>query len=212
MFLKKGYTFVSRIIPMAPEPEKKHVCPWWIGYFLLIPIRRFAQSPRKILTPFVRDGMTVLEVGPGMGFFSLTLARMVGGSGKVICVDVQDKMLEKLKGRAQKAGLDDRITTIQAANNSLRIDAYANGVDFALAFAVVHEVPDEGSLFEQVSRSMKPGALLLFSEPTGHVTEDDFRTSIELACSKGLEEETTLHIMRSHSILLRKKGTANNAV
>ena len=49
------------------------VCPWWLGYFLASPIRRWMQDPAKILAPHVREGMIVLEPGPGMGFFTLEL-------------------------------------------------------------------------------------------------------------------------------------------
>jgi ubiquinone/menaquinone biosynthesis C-methylase UbiE len=189
---------------MAQDSEKKHVCPWWIGYFLLIPFRKLAQDPQKILSPFVRDGMTVLEVGPGMGYFTLTLARLVGESGRVICVDIQEKMLSALQKRAAKAGLAGRIATVLADKDSLRIESFAGKVDFALAFAVVHEVPDPARLFEQIARSLKPGAVLLFSEPTGHVTMEEFRAAVNLARSKGLEETKVVEIKRSLTVLLRK--------
>ena len=45
-------------------------CPFWMGYLLLCPFRRLGQNPDKILRPYVSNGMTVLEVGPGMGFFT----------------------------------------------------------------------------------------------------------------------------------------------
>jgi hypothetical protein len=58
------------------------------GYFLLNPLRRLRQDPRKPLKPYVGEGMTVLEPGPGTGFFKLELLRLVGKSGWVIAVDV----------------------------------------------------------------------------------------------------------------------------
>ena len=39
------------------------VCPWWLGYLLGAPLRRLMQDPRKVLAPYVREGMTVLEPG-----------------------------------------------------------------------------------------------------------------------------------------------------
>ena len=82
------------------------VCPWWIGYLLASPLRRWlGQDPAKILSPYVREAMTVLEPGPGMGFFTIPLARLVGPSGRVIAVDLQPKMIESLKRRASKAGV-----------------------------------------------------------------------------------------------------------
>ncbi|MGA9364165.1 MAG: class I SAM-dependent methyltransferase [Bacteroidota bacterium] len=184
--------------------SKPHVCPWWIGYFLLSPLRRIAQDPGTILGPYVRAGMTVLEIGPGMGFFSLPLARLVGKEGRVICVDVQEKMLKKLKKRAAKVGVLERITATLAGEDSLRIDELANKVDFVLAFAVVHEVPDQARLFEQIHRSLKRGSLLLLSEPKGHVTEKEFRRTIETARAKGFTVESSLNIKRNVSALLRK--------
>jgi ubiquinone/menaquinone biosynthesis C-methylase UbiE len=70
---------------------KHGVCPWWLGYWLISPVRRLGQNPHDILLPYVREGMTVLEPGPGMGFFTIELARLVGASGKVVAVDVQPR-------------------------------------------------------------------------------------------------------------------------
>jgi ubiquinone/menaquinone biosynthesis C-methylase UbiE len=189
---------------MNPAEEKPHVCPWWIGYFLLSPLRRILQNPDRILAPYVREGMTVLEIGPGMGFFSLPLARLVGKSGRIICVDVQERMLNKLKKRAEKSGLLDRITAILIEGNSLHIEKYEDRVDFALAFSVVHEVPDQARMFDEVYHSMKGGSLLLISEPEARVAKEDFQTTIETAHARGFREEASLDIRKSYSLLLRK--------
>ena len=74
-----------------------------------MPVGRFGQNPVKILSPYVGSGMTVLDIGPGMGFFTLPMARLVGPAGKVVCADVQPKMLDALRRRAAEAGLADRI-------------------------------------------------------------------------------------------------------
>ncbi len=64
------------------------VCPWYLGYLLASPLRRLLENPERMLRPYVRPGMTVLEPGSGMGFFSLPLARLVGAEGRVVCVDL----------------------------------------------------------------------------------------------------------------------------
>ena len=79
-----------------------HLCPWWFGYLLVNPLRRLRQDPRRLLGPFVRDGMVVLEPGCGMGFFTLEAARMVGPDGRVVAVDVQPRMLAGLERRAAR--------------------------------------------------------------------------------------------------------------
>ena len=114
------------------------VCPWWLGYFLVTPLRRLLHAPDKVLAPYVSEGMTVLELGPGMGFFTVELARLVGASGRVIALDIQPKMIEGLKRRVAKAGLLKRVDTRLAEPDSMGLADLAGGVDFAFAFAVVH--------------------------------------------------------------------------
>ena len=180
------------------------VCPWWVGYLLLTPLRRFAHDPRKIAGPYVRAGMTVLEPGPGMGFFTLDLARMVGESGRVIAPDVQPKMLERLRRRAAKAGLLPRIDVRLAQPGSLGISDLAGSVDFELAFAVVHEMPAADSFFRESYEALKPGARLLLSEPSGHVKPAEFEAELAAAARAGLEIESRPEIRRSQSVVLRK--------
>jgi ubiquinone/menaquinone biosynthesis C-methylase UbiE len=180
------------------------VCPWWLGRLFASPIRRLYQNPEKILASYIKPDMTVLEIGPGMGFFSLPMARMVGQKGRVICPDIQEKMLKGLMGRARRARLDGRVVTRLAFTDSLNIDDLTGQVDFVLAFAVVHEIPDIKRLFEQIYRSMKTGAKLLIAEPTGHVTDESFGKMLETAINIGFEKVSTPEIRGSISIVLRK--------
>src|SRR5664280_1369404 len=100
----------------SPDQLKPHrVCPWWLGYLLASPVRRIFQQPAQVLAGHVRPGMTVLEPGPGMGFFTLELARLAGGSGRVIAIDIQPRMLDVLRRRAAKAGVLDRVDARLAA-------------------------------------------------------------------------------------------------
>ena len=181
----------------------EHVCPWWIGYLLITPLRRFAQDPRKILSPYVRQGMTVLEPGPGMGFFTLELARLVGPSGRIVAVDIQRKMLENLKHRASKRGLQDRIDARLAEKDSMSLSDLRRKVDFALAFAMVHEMPAALPFFHEVAEVLKPGALLLLAEPRGHVNVAQFELELTAASDAGLAIGERPEIWRSHAALLR---------
>jgi SAM-dependent methyltransferase len=180
------------------------VCPWWPGYFLASPLRRLLEDPAAILAPHVREGMTVLEPGPGMGFFTLELARRVGPSGRVIAVDVQPRMLGGLKRRAAEAQLLERIDARLAEPGSLKLDGLNGAVDFTLAYAVVHEMPDAAPFFTEVARALKPGAHVLFAEPTGHVTSEHYEAELRAAAQAGLHPVNRPAIRRSHSALLKK--------
>ena len=95
----------------------ERLCPLWMGYLLLCPMRRWQEKPEELLAPYLRDGMTVLEPGPGMGFFTLPMSRMAGPAGRIVVVDIQPKMLESLRKRARKAGTLERIDTRLAQPN-----------------------------------------------------------------------------------------------
>ena len=182
----------------------ERVCPWWIGYFLVSPLRRALQNPAQILAPYVRDGMTVLEPGPGMGFFTLDLARLVGSSGRVVAVDVQSRMLDALRRRAARAGLADRVTTRLAQSGSLGVADLAGKSDFVLAFAVVHELPSAPIFFAEAAASLRPGGALLLAEPTGHVSADAFEDELRAAAAAGLTPRERPSIRGSHAALLVK--------
>src|SRR5208337_2309118 len=182
------------------------VCPPWIGYFLLSPIRRWGQGdPNEILRPYVREGMTVLEPGPGMGFFTLPLARLVGPSGRVVAVDMQPKMIAVLQRRAAKAGVLDRVDARLSSADTMALDDLAGRVDFTLAFAMVHEFPDAQRFFAEVARASKPGASLLLAEPRGHVNDAAF--AAELAAARSAQFELTARpvIRRSHAAELARR-------
>ena len=181
------------------------VCPWWLGYLLTCPARRFFEDPSKILGPYVRTGMTVLEPGPGMGFFTMALAQYVGDSGRVVAVDIQLKMLAALERRAVKAGLRRRVETRLARPGSMEIPDLAGQVDFALVFAVVHEMPDEKSFFAELSASLKNRGTALFVEPAGHVNAGKFEEELRAAAAAGLVPIDRPKLSRNHAALLGKR-------
>lgn len=148
--------------------------------------------------------MTVFEPGPGMGFFTLELARRVGDSGRVIAVDVQPKMLTVLEQRASKAGLRRRVETRLVGPGRMGLSDLKGKVDFALAFAMVHEMPDAGRFFRELSATLKPGALTLLVEPGGHVKQEAFNRQLAEAAKAGLRVDGRPKVGRSHAALLSK--------
>ncbi|MBZ5588839.1 MAG: methyltransferase domain-containing protein [Acidobacteriia bacterium] len=180
------------------------VCPWWLGYWLLSPLRKLRENPRKALGPHVREGMVVLEPGCGMGFFTLELARMVGPTGRVVAVDLQPRMLAGLARRASRAGLVGRIESRRAEPASLGIADLAGKVDVAVALHVVHELPDVAGFFGEVHTSLKPGGSLLIAEPRGHVSEADFGVSLEAAQRAGFRASGSLPGLWGRTALLIK--------
>src|SRR5208283_1858482 len=158
-----------------------HVCPWYIGYLLANPLRKLYQDPVKLLSPYVKAGMTVLEVGPGMGFFSIPMARLVGDKGKIYSVDLQERMLQTLRKRAAKKNVQHVIEARQCSESSLEVKDLSGRIDFALAFAVVHEIPDTQNLFRELYVSLQHGGVLLIAEPRDHVSKESFEKYFSIA-------------------------------
>ena len=182
------------------------VCPWWLGYLLASPLRRLLQDPRKVLGPYVREGMTVLEPGPGMGFFTLELARLAGPTGRVVAVDIQPRMLSALRRRAARAGLLNRIDIRLVSSDTMGLADLAGRVDFTPALAVVHELPSAERFFTEAAKASKPGAGLLIAEPAGHVKTADFEAQLQAAARAGFVLQARPSIRRSHAAFLRKRS------
>ena len=184
--------------------------PWWSGFLLTSPLRRLVHDPHEILSPFVREGMLVLEPGPGRGFFTLELARLVGDTGRVFTSELQAASVEGLKRRAKRAKLGERIDARQASRLSLGIDDLAGRIDFALLFAVAHETADPEQFFGEIARALKPEASLLLVEPEGHVASAYFQALTAAAIGSGLTMTTAgLKIEGSHVALLKKAQCAD---
>jgi ubiquinone/menaquinone biosynthesis C-methylase UbiE len=137
-----------------------------------------------MLAPYVKERMRVMDVGCGMGFFSIGMAKLVGDQGRVYSVDLQSKMLEITAKRAKRAGFDQRIVIHRCTPDTLGID---EKVDFILAFYMVHEVRDQPDFFNQLLSNLNSGGKILIAEPKFHVSFRDFQKSLEIAESKGLK-------------------------
>ena len=182
----------------------ERVCPVWVGYLLSSPLRKLIQNPQKILSPHVKPGMTVVDVGCAMGFFSIPMAGMVGPNGRVVCVDIQEKMLHSLKKRAVKAGVAAAMAYRLCVNGSFGLEDFDQGVDFILASAVAHEVPDPARLFTETRRALKPGGRFLLCEPAGHVSKPQFEDMVAQARACGFRVVDSPNVGRSHAVLLEK--------
>lgn len=176
----------------------EHVCPWWLAYTFDNPLRRILHQPEKLLKPFVKEGDVVVDIGCGMGFFSIGMAKMVGETGKVISVDLQAEMLAVVHQRAGKNGVAERIQFHRAGKDSIGI---SGPVDFALAFWMVHEVPDPANFLAQVRAALKPEAHFFYAEPKVHVTRSRFEQIVALAHEAGMKTHSYPKVTFSRAVV-----------
>jgi ubiquinone/menaquinone biosynthesis C-methylase UbiE len=177
------------------------VCPWWLIWTFDNPLRRHFQDPEKIVGPFLRPGMTVADIGCGMGYFTIAMARLAGETGTILAVDIQQKMLDMLRKRAVRAGVADRIRPVRAAEDDI---AVKHPVDFVLAFWMVHEVKDIPRFFRQISSILNKGGSVLYVEPRLHVSHRRFQEIIGHARQAGFRVADAPPVRFSRAALLSK--------
>ena len=174
----------------------KHVCPWWCCFTFDNFLRKLFHNPERILRPYIAEGSTVLDIGPGMGYFSIPLARMVGETGKVIAADVQPEMLRALWVRAKRAGVENQMITHLCKRDSFGLNTQ---VDFILAFWMVHEVPNPFLFFKEIRSLLQLSGKFLLSEPILHVNQTIFEKTVKTAesCGLVLMEKPKISLSRS---------------
>ncbi len=148
-----------------------HTCPWWFTYAFDNPLRKLFQHPERTLESTVWEGQRVLDLGCGMGYFAVAAARLVGPEGRVHAVDLQQKSLDALERRAEKAGVADRIRLHRQDAAALELP---EAVDAAYAIWTLHEMRPLDAVAERLAAVLPTDARLLVAEPKIHVTEHGF--------------------------------------
>jgi ubiquinone/menaquinone biosynthesis C-methylase UbiE len=164
--------------------------------------RRLLQNPQKILKPFIKAGMTVLDIGCGPGFFSVEIAKMLNGSGKVIAADIQKGMLEIVGRKIEGTPLAQTVELHQSDFDSIGV---VEKVDFALAFWMVHEVRNQKKFFEELSSIIKPNGLIFIVEPKLHVWKKEFNATVDSIKEYGFTVvENPAKVFFSRTVVLKK--------
>ncbi|MRR16365.1 MAG: methyltransferase domain-containing protein [Deltaproteobacteria bacterium] len=177
------------------------LCPRWLCFTFDNGLRRLVQNPERITGHYIKEGDVVLDVGPGIGFFTIPMARIVGESGRVIAADIQKSMLEGIEKRARRAGVAGRIILHLSSPDSLGV---ATPADFVLAFWMAHEVPDQERFYRELHTVLKEDGRFLLVEPKIHVTASQFQTGVAKAQSAGFRLVEAPSIPLSYAALFAK--------
>ena len=126
------------------------------------PLRRKIQPPAETARRHgIESGMRVLDVGPGNGTYTLAAAERVGAGGKVVAIDIEPKMVERVRRRAEEAGVDN----IEAQVADVYKLPFDDGeFDVVTMIAVIGEIPEPERAMQELRRILAPGGLLSISE------------------------------------------------
>ncbi len=183
------------------EAERNRVCPVELAGSLDNKLRRLIQNPKKILAPYVKEGIVAADVGCGPGYFSIELAKIVGGTGKVFAVDLQEEMLQKIRDKIKGTALERIINLIKCEKDEIVVP---EKVDFILAFYMVHEVTDKKNFFNELKSFLAEEGKVLIVEPPFHVSKSDFEETMEIVQSIGLKVNPGPKLFIHHSAILTK--------
>jgi ubiquinone/menaquinone biosynthesis C-methylase UbiE len=183
---------------LKSEKRNSDVCSVESAGFLDLKLRKLFQNPEKILKPYIKIDMNVLDVGCGPGFFTIEISKLLNGSGKVIAADLQEGMLLKIKDKKEKLKLNN-IQVHKTKKNTLNLD---EKVDFILVFYMLHEVPNQKIFLEELKELLNKNGKILISEPKGHVNEKNFEKSEQIMTESGFKIIERPKIFFSRSVLL----------
>lgn len=186
------------------KEKNNNICPVEKAGGLDNSFRKLLQNPKKILKPYIQEGMTVLDLGCGPGFFTIEIAKQLENSGKVIAADLQEGMLDKVRQKIKGTGLEQKITLHKCKEESINL---TEKVDFVLAFYMVHEVPNQDELFKELKKILKPNGQLFIIEPKFHVSKKAFNFMIDKLESIGFKIIDRPKVFFSRTIVMENKAS-----
>ncbi|HUS04338.1 MAG TPA: class I SAM-dependent methyltransferase [Dehalococcoidia bacterium] len=136
--------------------------PTFIIYFINNPIRRKLQPPSGVIDHVhIQEGMNILELGPGTGFYTLEAARRAGPSGHVYAIDIKPRVIAILNGRVEQAAVKNITTKVASA---YEIPLPSNSIDRAFMVHVLPEIPNKQKALHEIRRVLKKGGSLTLAE------------------------------------------------
>ncbi len=145
-------------------------------------IRRYLVNMKSVLKDAsLNEGMNVLEIGCGPGFFTPYLAK-AAGSGRLYAVDIQQEMINKL---ARKIPLNSSNNVITMVGDASSLNIKDSEIDLIFAYYTFHEFADKEKSVKELYRVLKKGGMLFIAEPRLEVSREKMDYTIHLFLNTG---------------------------
>lgn len=124
--------------------------------------REAEEAPEKALKIIgIAPGSSVADVGAGSGYFTLKMASRVGPGGTVYANDIQQGMLDIIRGKMKGMSITN-VTLVLGAPDDPKLPA--NALDLVLMVDVYHECHEPQAMLGHIRSSLKPGGRLVLLE------------------------------------------------
>ena len=155
VFLALNVARFSRLARPRPMPH-------WMAPLIDNPVRRLFYPTRRVVAQLgAEPGMRALEVGPGHGTYSLAVARRLGDAGRLVAVDIQPEIIERLKRRVEREG----VKNIEARTADAHHLPFPDGAfDLVYLMMVLGEIPDPVGALREFRRVLVPTGRLAVME------------------------------------------------
>ena len=166
------------------------------------PLRHKIQPPAE--TPArhgIEPGMTVLEVGPGNGTYTVATARRVGDRGKVVTIDIEPKMIERVRHRAETEGIDNIEAKVADVYDLPFDDGFFDAI---YMIAVIGEIPEPDKAMKEFYRVLSPSGTLAFSELLWDPDYPRAGTLIQKAASAGFRLKKKLGNVFCYTLIFER--------
>jgi ubiquinone/menaquinone biosynthesis C-methylase UbiE len=175
-----------------------YFCPSWLVPLLENPyVDAVAGAELLLQRAGVQPGMKVLDAGCGPGRLTIPAAQRVGATGRVVAVDIQTAMLEKLQSRVRRLGL----ANVHPLLGGLGEGALPAGeFDVAFLVTVLGEVPDKAAALRDIQRALRPGGVLCITEVLPDPHYQPMKRVRELAALAGFREQQTFNGLFAYTI------------
>lgn len=199
-----GFLLVLHTIIRIIRHYYKFPMPEFAANIIDNPLRRRIQPPGEMpIRHGVKEGMKVLEVGPGNGAYTISTAKAVGDAGQVVTIDIEPKMIERVKKRIQEEG----ITNIDARVADVFDLPFEDGVfDLAYMIAVIGEIPTPERAVSEFRRVLKTGGSLAFSELLMDPDYPLAKNLVRLAESEGFQVKNKLGGFGSYTLVFGQRS------
>jgi ubiquinone/menaquinone biosynthesis C-methylase UbiE len=162
MTLKSSLALAGLVVGGAALWWRRHpsACPYGQRFWVEAP-HPFITRSRLLSTLAPQPEETVLEVGPGTGYYTLDVAR---SCETLHIFDLQQEMLDHTARGARDAGVGN----VVAQQGDARSLPYADDAfDAAYLVAVLGEIPDQDAALRELARVLRPGGRLVVGELFG---------------------------------------------
>ena len=164
--------------------RSKGIFPYQFAFTLLIPLRNIFLSPKLLIERLeLKKNFTVLEIGPGPGYFSLKVAQYLT-KGKLILADIQEEMLAYAKKRIDKKGLKN---VQYKLCDGEKLEFNDESFDRVFMVTVIGEVQNKDKYISEIHRTLKKDGILSITELAGDPDKMSIKELKELVTKYGFK-------------------------